>query len=194
MGFWSRKKPKSETGSQDAPEVALDSPPAAAASDHRGEPEPPTSAEQSPVAEPGRPSPEARPPDEAARAFGEITALLARDEAYRARPISDLLWMVGPAIAARQLMVAHARGASGPAPDGAPVGFLIWASVSDEIDASLKASGGRLDALKLHAKGWRSGKNLWIAALAGPENVKNSLVSRLEQRVGAGTPIYLLKS
>ena len=138
-------------------------------------------------------TPEQRLLEDPVRIFGEVSSLMARDPAYAALPLSDLSWIVRPALASRQVIVARTRSARETtsangvaAQQGGPIAFVVWAYLSDEIDAELKRENGRLAALKPHAEAWRSGQNLWIVALCGPEAVRQQLVAHLKDRLHAG--------
>jgi hypothetical protein len=101
--------------------------------------------------QPQVPSPASFTPEDASRlrdmatriasTFGEIIALLMRSPHYRYAFISDLEWMVMPAISSGQLVLGEARHKeTGVA---APVAVIMWACVSDEVDARLTAAAGQ---------------------------------------------------
>ena len=141
-----------------------------------------------------RRSPEQRLLEDPVRIFGEVSSLMARDPVYAARSIADLGWIIRPAIATRQVLVARtksaetAEGAKTAVRNDGPIAFVAWASVSDEIDVALREGNGLLDALRPHAEGWRSGGNMWIVALAGPQSVRSQLLKHLRQKAPEGRP------
>lgn len=136
------------------------------------------------------PSPEARLLEDPIRVFGEIVSMLGKDPDYRERPLSDLAWIVGPAIASKQALVARARpaDAEGPGRRKTPVGAILWARVSPEVDQALRDCGGRLDVMREHQDAWTSGEHVWIVAISGPDTVQDSMVRYLDQKTGQGRP------
>lgn len=111
--------------------------------------------------------------------FGEIIAVLMRSPHYRSRPIADLQWLVVPAVLSNQFMLAEAR--SKESGFLAPVGVVLWAMVSDEVDQRLR---NELDKpFKLEPKEWRSGTNPWLVDAVGPPQVVGGMLQRLQGQV-----------
>ncbi len=111
----------------------------------------------------------------AAAGFGEVAALMMRTSPYNEMRIKDLQWLVGPAIATGQFAVAEARDKNSG--QTMPVGAVLWAMVSDDVDKKLSADGG--ETVRLEAKEWRSGSVPWIVAAIGDSKVVSHLLERL---------------
>lgn len=113
-----------------------------------------------------------------AAAFGEIVTVLMRSPTDRKRSIADLEWMVVPAVARGQFMIAEAQsketGAVGP------VGFILWALVSPEVDKRLSDAAVPPN---LSPAEWRSGDIPWVIAGVGDQNVLNGLLQQLTKSV-----------
>ncbi len=82
--------------------------------------------------------------------------MLMGSPVYREHSLKDLEWLVLPAIATGQLRLAKAQvkgtGRS------APVGLVMWASVSEEADKRLTVDVER--PVKLEPDEWKSGTNI----------------------------------
>ena len=69
--------------------------------------------------------------------------------------ISDLEWLVMPAILLKQFRIFYK--------DETPVGLVLWARISDEVEARLTQPNARLQP-----KDWRSGHTLKIVEVVAP--------------------------
>lgn len=114
-----------------------------------------------------------------AAAFGELVTLLMRSETDRKRPISDLEWMIAPAIVTGQFAIADAQSKKTGAI--APVGAVLWAMVSEDIDQKL--SNADDEAVQLNPKDWRSGNIPWIVLAMGDKRVIAGLIKKLAKDV-----------
>lgn len=110
-----------------------------------------------------------------AAAFGEIVTLLMRSERDRKRPISDLEWMIAPAVATGQFAIADAQSKKTGAIS--PIGAVLWAMVSEDIDKRLSDTNTEQAPLKLQE--WRSGNVPWIMLAIGDKRVIAGLVKKL---------------
>ncbi len=136
--------------------------------------------------------------------FGEIVTLLMRSPHYKHYSLSDLEWLVIPALLTNQFLVVEAQmklpvpqNENGDAPvaggqtEGAPVagpripvGLALWAKVSPEVDEKLSAN---LDTpVKLRPDEWRSGEINWIIDVLGDEKIMQSLYAKLKGDVFKG--------
>jgi len=99
--------------------------------------------------------------------LGEIVWLLSQSQGHRHFAISDLDWMVAPAIANSQYRVFRAGKK--------PVGVALWAKVSDEANTKLTSGTGRL-----RPDEWKSGKNIWLIEVISPfANAENKLTEAM---------------
>ena len=108
-------------------------------------------------------------------AFGGLTILLMRSAAFRNQKIADLEWMLEPAVATGQFAIAEVVAKeSGLA---VPAAAILWASVSDEIAARVRAKPG--EAIKLQRNEWTGGTNCWLIASLGDQRAIRSLLMQL---------------
>ena len=99
--------------------------------------------------------------------LGEIVWLLSQSQAHRHFSISDLDWMVAPAIANTQYRVFRAGKK--------PIGVALWASVNDEANTRLTSGQGRL-----RPDEWKSGPHLWLIEVISPfTNAENKLTEAI---------------
>lgn len=115
----------------------------------------------------------------AAAAFGEFVTLLMHAPSEKNRPLSDLEWMILPAIVTGQYVLADAQSKQ----TGAvlPVAGVIWALVSPEIDALLTNQADT--APKLRPQDWKSGNIPWIIMALGDQKVLGGLMQNLAKTV-----------
>ncbi len=119
-----------------------------------------------------------------AASFGEIVTLLLRSQGDRKRPISDLEWMVIPALQTGQFAVADAQ--SKETGTVVPLAAVLWAMVSESVDQRLSQS---LDQpLRLEPQEWRSGSIPWVIAAFGDTKVVGGLLQQLAGSVFKAQP------
>ncbi len=153
----------------------------------------------------GKTLPETGPKRSNAQAFSDITTILLRTEPFRSRPLRDLEWLVLPPLVRRQFALAHATPKTDPANDtgsGAgqtepvskgppmPVGLVMWASVSDEIDRKMRADT-KSPLIELAVNDWDSGPNAWIIVAAGLPDVLKAMLPQVAQKVFPGQAVHL---
>ena len=114
-----------------------------------------------------------------AAAFGELVTLLMRSETDRKRPISDLEWMIAPAIASGQFAVADAQSKKTGAIT--PIGAILWASVSEDVDKKLSDTSSAQP--RIRPQEWQSGSIPWILLAMGDKRVIAGLIKKLSQQV-----------
>ncbi len=119
-----------------------------------------------------------------AASFGEIVTLLLRSSADRQRPLQDLEWMVIPALKAGQFAIAEAHAKETGAVT--PIGAVLWAFVSKDVDERLAASPDRL--VPLRPEDWRSGDIPWIIAAIGDPKIVRGLLQPLAKTVFKDRP------
>ncbi|WP_329647371.1 toxin-activating lysine-acyltransferase [Hyphomicrobium sp.] len=123
---------------------------------------------------------------QSAAALGEIVSVLMRSPTTRQHQLSELEWMVMPAIKHGQFLVAHSRSKTTGAVD--VVGFVLWALVSPEVDKKLGNSSAQL---RLAPAEWKSGDIPWIIAGAGEPNILGGLIGQLKGSVFQGREIKM---
>jgi cytolysin-activating lysine-acyltransferase len=70
------------------------------------------------------------------------------------------------------------------AQDNRPVGFAVWAFVSDEVEARLKTSVNRLKPNE-----WTSGDHCWLIDLVAPMGGAGAFVNMLQESVLKGQTV-----
>lgn len=139
----------------------------------------PAAASTATDAAPGAPSIETSivkgQPMDLAKAFAQITTLLMRTGDTRGLPISDLEWLVVPALKLQQFAIAEARQKDQQI--AAPVGAVLWARVSPAVDQRLMSDGAAI--ARLAPEEWRSGDILWVVLGVGRNDVVNTLVGEM---------------
>lgn len=119
--------------------------------------------------------------------FADIVTLLMRSETERTRTLADLEWMVVPAMQTGQFAVAEAQ--SQETGVVAPMGVVLWAMVSEDVDKRLTAEAGQ--PMKLTPAEWRSGEIPWIVAAFGETKVVGQLFEQLSKTVFTKQPAKL---
>lgn len=112
-----------------------------------------------------------------AAAFGEIVALLMRSPTDKHHSLADLEWLVVPAVARGQYALAEAQSKETGAT--APVGAVLWALVSEDVDKRLSDLSG---PVRLKPDEWRSGDIPWIIQASGDMKVLGGLIQQLTQK------------
>lgn len=94
--------------------------------------------------------------------FGEITTVLMRSADYRYTFLPELEWLCMPAVLSGQYSVASAAAETGGI--AVPRACVIWAHVSDAVDARLSAAGTKP---RLRPDEWTSGTIPWLIDAVG---------------------------
>lgn len=190
MALWGKK-----TKSEPAAEPVVAAPPApapvaASPAPQAAEPPPsppPAAPPQQQPAQANGAQPQAMSPEEAQKravaskqllmSFGEIVSVLMRNPQFKAVPLGEIEALVVPAVTTGQFLVAEAQSkANGFV---TPIGTVLWASVSEEVDRRLSSN---LDQpFKLAPNEWRSGDIPWLVALAGDQRIINPMIKQLQE-------------
>lgn len=109
--------------------------------------------------------------------LGEITWLLSQSKIHKNLFISDLEWMVMPSILLEQFRIFY-----GP---NSPAAVAIWANVSKETDARLRAGESRLKANE-----WNDGNIPWLIELVSPFGAEAEILTDLSKSVFGGKPFH----
>ncbi len=94
-------------------------------------------------------------------AFTQIVSLMMRSPQHRTYSLSDLEWLFLPALQANQFRIAEAKFNG----TNVPAGFLLWASVSPDVNKRLSETASA--QVRLRPEDWRSGDILWIIEAVG---------------------------
>ncbi len=117
-----------------------------------------------------------------AASLGQIVGLMMRAPQHRQAFLGDLDWLVVPAIVSSQFAVHEAHDPRSGVK--LPVAAVMWARVSEDVDARLSANIGVRPRLK--PEEWTSGSIPWLIDVVGDQNTVGPLVKALvEQRFKA---------
>jgi cytolysin-activating lysine-acyltransferase len=121
-------------------------------------------------------------------AFGEIVALLMHSPQYKYLTLSDMEWLVLPALLTGQFSLATAQSkASGLT---SPVGLVLWASVSQEVDKRLSAAAEQ--PVRLNPQEWKSGDIRWVILAVGEQRIVKGMFQALHAKQWAHRPAKAL--
>ena len=109
-------------------------------------------------------------------AFAQVVTLMMRSQRFRHTFLAELEWLVAPAVATGQFLITEVKSAEAGFP--APVAAVLWASVSEAVDARLTASGGKP---KLKPGEWVSGGIPWLIDAIGEPQAAGSLIKKLAE-------------
>lgn len=114
--------------------------------------------------------------------LGEIVWLLTQSPIHKTLFLSDLEWMVMPALLLEQFRIYYKQGQ--------PAALVLWASVSEEADARLSASGSS----RLRPDEWRSGDALWLIDMVAPFGGQDEMLGDCAVAVFGGKPFKYLST
>lgn len=120
-----------------------------------------------------------------AAAFGEVLGALMRSERHRSMRLDDIDKHIIPAIALSQFAVANVPVPNRPG-ETAPVGLVMWAFVSPEVDERLSKAASF--PVPIARNEWRTGDIPWIIDAAGPPELVQRLVAEVSMRAFGGKP------
>jgi len=103
--------------------------------------------------------------------FGKIAMAMMMLPRYRNQSIADLQHLVLEPLIRDRIAMAYPGTKEGDEekPTGDMVGFAIWASVSDEVDAKIREQikAGTFP-VRLSGEEWVSGENNWLLDIVAP--------------------------
>lgn len=123
----------------------------------------------------------------AASVLGSIVAVMMHTPAFQRYSVGDLRWLVAPAVSSGQYSLAQARVKT--TGEFRTIAVLLWASVSDEIDARL--SGEESTTIRLSPDEWRSGPHLWVVEGIGERSIIAQQIRQLRQKDWIGRPVKI---
>jgi cytolysin-activating lysine-acyltransferase len=108
----------------------------------------------------------APPSKTVAQVLGEITWLMTQSPRHKAIRLSDLEWLLMPAILLRQFRIFY-KGEQ-------PVGVALWALADELVARRIDAGDKRLAAVE-----WKSGSNMRIIDIVAPFAARGRCGGRL---------------
>ena len=125
--------------------------------------------------------------------LGEVVALLARDPAWKHAALADLEWLVYPPVTSNQLLTLRGKVKGKDGEDSGvtvPLGVALWAKVSEDVDARLKAQQQAGIPFRIAPRDWTSGEIPWVLVVSGPEEVRKKLIERACADLGDGARVF----
>jgi hemolysin-activating ACP:hemolysin acyltransferase len=122
-----------------------------------------------------------------AASFGDIVGLMMQTPQFKHQSLTDLEWLVMPALQTGQFMVMEVTdrntGATGP------IAAALWARVSEEVEARIieAASAGR--PMRLAPGDWVSGDRHWLVAAVGGQEGVGALMRQMKEGAFAETQL-----
>ena len=110
----------------------------------------------------------------------EVLWLLTQSPQHKFMFLADLEWYFLPPFRLRQFRVFHK--------DKAPIAYVSWAYVSDEVEERLKSG-----ATRLKPEDWRSGENLWLIDLCVPFGGGEFILKELRENVFKEQKVKMLQ-
>ena len=105
--------------------------------------------------------------------LGQIIVLMGQSASHRHLFLSDLEWLVMPAIGRRQMRLWRRDTERGPI----PAIYASWAFVSPEVDQ--RFASGRL---RLTPAEWTSGEMMWLIDLVAPMGGADAAIKEMTGR------------
>lgn len=123
------------------------------------------------------------PRDDMTRLLGQIVTLLGQSPGHRHVFVSDLEWMVLPALMARQARIWRRQTENG----AVPVIYASWALVDEGVEARL-----RQGQMRLKPNEWRSGDRAWLIDLVAPFGGTDAALTELADQMFPGRTLHAL--
>lgn len=105
--------------------------------------------------------------------FGQIVWLMTQSKSHQTFFLSDLEWMVMPALLLRQFRIFPGKDR--------PMGVALYAYLSEETERRLEAGGSRIAPNE-----WKNGDRLWLLDLVAPFGHQKEMLDDLKATVFAG--------
>lgn len=93
--------------------------------------------------------------------------------------ISDLEWFIMTPVLLQQFRTFYATDR--------PIGVVLWATVSEEVEANLMAG-----TTKLRPQDWKSGDKLWVVEVIAPFGGAEEMVKDLKANVFPDRQVHYL--
>lgn len=123
--------------------------------------------------------------DDMTRLLGQIVTLLGQSPGHRHVFVSDLEWMVLPALMARQARIWRRQTESG----AVPVIYASWALVDTAVEARL-----RQGQMRLKPNEWRCGDRPWLIDMVAPFGGTDAALTELADQLFPGKTLNALVS
>lgn len=127
------------------------------------------------------------------QSYAQVVMAMSQMPRYKTQMLSDLNQLVLDPMLRDRLTTAYK-----PAPEGSDMepdvaGFAIWASVSEEVDASIRSQiKGGVFPVKLKPGDWVSGEINWLLDVISPDpKMTASVVANFSRVANKGREVHL---
>jgi cytolysin-activating lysine-acyltransferase len=140
-------------------------------------------AAERPAAQPNR-----LPADNMMRLFGEAVSVLMHSPMHKHRRLTDLEWLLLPALARNQIVIASTSRKDRRF--SIPTGLVLWARLSEETDQHLRRNIHR-QPVPLNPREWKSGEKIWIIEVLGDPPVVSRMLRQTQETAFKGAAFTL---
>lgn len=99
--------------------------------------------------------------------FGQAVWLMTQSQGHRNLFISDLEWLVMPAVLLRQFRIFPGKNQ--------PIGIALWAQVSEAVEQRIITGN-----IRMSPEDWKSGDRLWLLDLIAPFGLVDEMLGDLQ--------------
>ncbi len=110
--------------------------------------------------------------------FGCITFLAVQSRLRQRQPMAYIDRIILPALKHEQVKIFYDYR-------GSPVGFVVWAFLSDLVERRFLEDG----AWNLHESEWNEGSNLWIIDVGAPKTSLRKVLRTAIRSLPTGIPV-----
>jgi hemolysin-activating ACP:hemolysin acyltransferase len=115
--------------------------------------------------------------------FTQVVSLMMRSPLSKEYRLTDLEWLVLPALQRDQFKIAEATTGD----VSVPAGFLLWAKVSPEVDKRLSETSNT--PMRLMPDEWNSGEIVWVIETVGDPRALKELLKHVRDTVAPGRDV-----
>jgi cytolysin-activating lysine-acyltransferase len=119
--------------------------------------------------------------------LGKAVAVMLASPRHRAMPLGDLFAQLAPAIKLKQIAIAEARPQGSESENVVPIGLVMWATLSEEVEQRLLADESR--KFRLRPEDWRSGDRPWLLEALGPQKAVVEMIKQVVAGPLKGRPL-----
>ena len=110
-----------------------------------------------------------------AQTLGKAVSILMFSKNYQDMTLQQLTRVILPVLVANQYVIVEAQ--SDEHEVTSPVGLLLWARVSDELDQAMIDNADRQP--RLNGRQWYSGENYWIIETIGKPKIVQAMIQKM---------------
>ena len=112
--------------------------------------------------------------------LGSVSWLMTRSPFHKHLFITDLEWLVMPAVALKQMRIFRNKKM--------PIAYISWAYISEEVEKRLLSG-----SVKLAPNDWKSGDKIWIIDHVAPFGGGHQFLKIIQEQVFKDKEVNLLR-